>query len=178
MADAITASGAISADGKTMTLETGALANLANGAVVVNVGKTTVLVTATANKNPRPGTDFFPLTVDFEERSYAAGKIPGSFFRREGRASESAILACRLTDRPLRPLFPDGFRNDVHRGRRTHGRTGVLEAVTRVAARARAAPPRPFARAHSRAAAPRPPSSALPPTALAALLAHLVFQRL
>ena len=114
MADAITASGAISADDKTMTLETGVLANLANGAVVVTLGKTTVLVTATANKNPRPGTDFFPLTVDFEERSYAAGKIPGSFFRREGRASESAILACRLTDRPLRPLFPDGFRNDVH----------------------------------------------------------------
>jgi len=114
MADAITVSGAISADDKTMKLETGVLASLANGAVVVSVGKTTVLVTATANKSAKPGTDFFPLTVDFEERSYAAGKIPGSFFRREGRASESAILACRLTDRPLRPLFPDGFRNDVH----------------------------------------------------------------
>ena len=114
MADAITVSGAIGAGDKTMTLETGVLASLANGSVVVSVGKTTVLVTATANKNAKPGTDFFPLTVDFEERSYAAGKIPGSFFRREGRASESAILACRLTDRPLRPLFPEGFRNDVH----------------------------------------------------------------
>ena len=114
MADAITVSGAIGAEDKIMKLETGVLASLANGAVVVSVGKTTVLVTATANKSAKPGTDFFPLTVDFEERSYAAGKIPGSFFRREGRASESAILACRLTDRPLRPLFPDGFRNDVH----------------------------------------------------------------
>ena len=114
MADAITVSGAIGAEDKIMNLETGVLASLANGAVVVSVGKTTVLVTATANKSAKPGTDFFPLTVDFEERSYAAGKIPGSFFRREGRASESAILACRLTDRPLRPLFPDGFRNDVH----------------------------------------------------------------
>ena len=114
MADAIVVSGAIGADDKIMKLETGVLASLANGAVVVSVGKTTVLVTATANKSAKPGTDFFPLTVDFEERSYAAGKIPGSFFRREGRASESAILACRLTDRPLRPLFPDGFRNDVH----------------------------------------------------------------
>ena len=114
MADVITVSGAIGAEDKIMKLETGVLASLANGAVVVSVGKTTVLVTATANKSAKPGTDFFPLTVDFEERSYAAGKIPGSFFRREGRASESAILACRLTDRPLRPLFPDGFRNDVH----------------------------------------------------------------
>ena len=114
MADAITVSGAISADDKTMKLETGVLASLANGAVVVSVGKTTVLVTATANKIAKPGTDFFPLTVDFEERSYAAGKIPGSFFRREGRASESAILACRLTDRPLRPLFPDGFLSLIH----------------------------------------------------------------
>ena len=114
MAEAITVNGALGAEDKIMTLETGVLASLANAAVVVKIGKTTVLVTATANKNVRPGTDFFPLTVDFEERSYAAGKIPGSFFRREGRASETAILACRLTDRPLRPLFPEGFRNDVH----------------------------------------------------------------
>ena len=79
MADAITVSGAIGAEDKIMKLETGVLASLANGAVVVSVGKTTVLVTATANKSAKPGTDFFPLTVDFEERSYAAGKIPGSF---------------------------------------------------------------------------------------------------
>ena len=73
-----------------------------------------VLVTATAAKSVREGTDFFPLTVDIEERMYAAGKIPGSFFRREGKASDQAILTCRLIDRPLRPCFPDGFRNEVH----------------------------------------------------------------
>lgn len=114
MAEAISVSSAIGAEEKVLSLETGVLAGQANGAVVVTIGRTKVLVTATSNKNIRPGTDFFPLTVDFEERNYAAGKIPGSFFRREGRASETAILACRLTDRPLRPLFPDGFRNDVH----------------------------------------------------------------
>ncbi len=114
MAEAIEVTGPVGADDKIMTLETGKLAGLANGSVVVTMGRTKVLVTATANKSVRPGTDFFPLTVDFEERSYAAGKIPGSFFRREGRAGENAILACRLTDRPLRPLFPEGFRNDVH----------------------------------------------------------------
>ena len=114
MAEAISVSSAIGAEEKVLSLETGVLAGQANGAVVVTIGRTKVLVTATSNKNIRPGTDFFPLTVDFEERNYAAGKIPGSFFRREGRASETAILACRLTDRPLRPLFPEGFRNDVH----------------------------------------------------------------
>lgn len=114
MAEAILVSGAVGAEDKVLTFETGVLASLANGSVVVSIGNTKVLVTATSNKNVRPGTDFFPLTVDFEERSYAAGKIPGSFFRREGRSSENAILACRLTDRPLRPLFPEGFRNDVH----------------------------------------------------------------
>ena len=114
MAEAISVSSAIGAEEKVLSLETGVLAGQANGAVVVTIGRTKVLVTATSNKNVRPGTDFFPLTVDYEERNYAAGKIPGSFFRREGRASETAILACRLTDRPLRPLFPEGFRNDVH----------------------------------------------------------------
>ena len=114
MAEAISVSSAIGAEEKVLSLETGLLAGQANGSVVVTIGRTKVLVTATSNKNVRPGTDFFPLTVDFEERNYAAGKIPGSFFRREGRASETAILACRLTDRPLRPLFPEGFRNDVH----------------------------------------------------------------
>jgi len=114
MAEAISVSGAMGAEDKVMSLETGKLANLASGSVVVTMGKTTVLVTASTSKSVRPGTNFFPLTVDYEERGYAAGKIPGSFFRREGRASEHAILACRLTDRPLRPLFPEGFRNDVH----------------------------------------------------------------
>src|SRR5579862_6255190 len=113
MADAITVSSPISGSDRTMTLETGQLAWQADGAVVIKVGGTTVLVTATASRKVREGTDFFPLTVDFEERMYAAGKIPGSFFRREGRPGTEAILAGRLTDRPIRPLFPKGFRNDV-----------------------------------------------------------------
>ncbi len=94
--------------------ETGKLAGQAGGAVVARVGDSLVLATATASRQPREGVDFFPLTVDYEERLYAAGRIPGSFFRREGRPSEEAILLCRLTDRPLRPLFPKGFRNEVH----------------------------------------------------------------
>ena len=99
---------------KTMSFETGRLAGLADGAVLAKIGRSTVLVTATGSRSPRPGADFFPLTVDIEEKMYAAGKIPGSFFRREGRAPESAILTCRLIDRPLRPMFPAGFRNEVH----------------------------------------------------------------
>ena len=99
--------------GRTLTIETGKLAALAHGSVTVTYGDTVLLVTACVSPQPRLGTDFFPLTVDFEERLYAAGKIPGSFFRREGRPSQDAILTCRLVDRPIRPLFPKGFRNDV-----------------------------------------------------------------
>ena len=98
---------------KTITIETGRVANLAGGAVTVRCGDTMVLCTATMARSPRPGMDFFPLTIDFEEKMYAIGKIPGSFFRREGRPSTDAILSARLTDRPLRPLFPKGMRNDV-----------------------------------------------------------------
>ncbi|MDQ3879241.1 MAG: polyribonucleotide nucleotidyltransferase, partial [Actinomycetota bacterium] len=94
-------------------LESGRLAGQASGAVLASVGETTVLATATAS-NPRGDADFFPLTVDVEERMYAAGKIPGGFFRREGRATEKAILTARLIDRPIRPAFPDGFRHEVH----------------------------------------------------------------
>lgn len=97
----------------TLTIETGKLAGQANGAVTVRHGDTVMLATATAAPQPREGADFFPLTVDYEERLYAAGKIPGGFFKREGKPGEQAILLCRLTDRPLRPLFPKGFRNDV-----------------------------------------------------------------
>jgi polyribonucleotide nucleotidyltransferase len=97
-----------------ITFETGKLAIQAGGAVLIRTGDTVLLATATASEQPREGIDFFPLSVDYEERLYAAGRIPGSFFRREGRPSEEAILLCRLTDRPLRPLFPKGFRNDVH----------------------------------------------------------------
>jgi polyribonucleotide nucleotidyltransferase len=114
MADPTTVSAPVGADDKVMSFETGKLASLAGGAVLAKLGNTTVLVTATAAKNARPGADFFPLTVDIEERQYAAGKVPGSFFRREATASDKAILTCRLIDRPLRPSFPDCFRNDVH----------------------------------------------------------------
>ncbi|MGI9080483.1 MAG: polyribonucleotide nucleotidyltransferase [Acidimicrobiales bacterium] len=99
---------------KTLSFSAGKLAQLADGAVVAQIGDTVVLVTATASRSVREGADFFPLTVDIEERMYAAGKIPGSFFRREGRATDQAILTCRLIDRPLRPSFPAGFRNEVH----------------------------------------------------------------
>ncbi|NCZ67015.1 MAG: polyribonucleotide nucleotidyltransferase [Acidimicrobiia bacterium] len=113
MAEAISVSGPISGSDKTLRFETGKLAPQSQGAVVASIGKTTVLVTANAAKGVRDGIDFFPLTVDVEERAYAAGKIPGSFFRREGRPSQQAILTCRLIDRPLRPAFPDGYRNET-----------------------------------------------------------------
>src|SRR5262249_33162488 len=105
--------GPISGTDKTLSFETGKLAQQSQGAVIGRIGDTTVLVTANAAKGVREGVDFFPLTVDIEERAYAAGKIPGSFFRREGRPSDQAILTCRLIDRPLRPSFPDGFRNET-----------------------------------------------------------------
>ena len=113
MTGPISASAPIGDSGKSLTFSTGLLAQQADGAVVVSVGETTVLVTAQAARGVREGIDFFPLTVDVEERMYAAGKIPGSFFRREGRPTEQAILACRLTDRPLRPSFPKGYRNET-----------------------------------------------------------------
>ena len=114
MADAISVSGPISGTDKTISFETGKLAGLSNGAVTARIGSTQVLVTATASSKPRDGADFFPLTVDIEERMYAAGRIPGSFFRREGRASDDAILTCRLIDRPLRPNFPSDYRHETH----------------------------------------------------------------
>ena len=96
----------------TVTLETGEIARQASGAVMASIGDTMVLATVVAAKEPRGG-DFFPLTVDYQEKTYAAGSIPGGFFRREGRPSEKEILTCRLIDRPIRPLFPDGFTNEV-----------------------------------------------------------------
>ncbi len=98
--------------GRTLTIESGRLARLAGGSVTIRYGDTMVLGTANRS-DPRPGLDFFPLTVDFEERMYAAGKIPGGFIKRESRPSEAAILAARLTDRPIRPLFPEGYKDDV-----------------------------------------------------------------
>ena len=100
--------------GRTLTMETGELARQASGSVFIRYGDTCVLAAATASNSPREGADFFPLTVDYEERMYAAGKIPGGFIKREGRPSEKATLSARLIDRPIRPLFPDGFRNDIH----------------------------------------------------------------
>ena len=99
--------------GQPLTVETGKLAGLAGGAVTIRVGDTMVLAAATMSSKPREGIDFFPLSVEYEEKLYPASRIPGSFFRREGRPGEGAILTCRLIDRPLRPLFPADFRNDV-----------------------------------------------------------------
>ena len=113
MADPIRVSGAIAGTDRQLSFETGLLAPQSQGAVVASIGETTVMATANAADHLRPGMDFFPLTIDVEERAYAAGKIPGAFFRREGRPTEDAILTCRLTDRPLRPAFAKGFRNET-----------------------------------------------------------------
>ncbi len=113
MGDAKSVSGPISGTDRTLSFETGRLAQQSQGAVVATIGDTVVLATANAAKDVREGIDFFPLTVDVEERMYAAGKIPGSFFRREGRPADQAILTARLIDRPLRPSFKDGYRNET-----------------------------------------------------------------
>ena len=97
----------------TVTMETGEIARQSTGAVLVNIDDTVVLATVVGAKEARPGQDFFPLTVDYVEKFYAAGRIPGGFFKREGRPSEKETLTCRLIDRPIRPLFPDGFFNEV-----------------------------------------------------------------
>ncbi len=99
--------------GRTLSIETGKLAQFANGSVLVRYGDTVILTTATASKTPREGIDYFPLSVDYEEKLYAVGKIPGGFIKREGRPSEKAILTSRVIDRPMRPLFPKDLRNDV-----------------------------------------------------------------
>ena len=99
--------------GRTLTVETGELAQLANGSCILKYGDTVLLVTATNSDEPKEGIDFFPLSVDYVEKQYSAGKIPGGFIKREGKPSDKAILTSRLIDRPIRPLFPKGFRNDV-----------------------------------------------------------------
>ena len=96
-----------------LIIESGKLAKQANGAVTVTCGGTVVLVTACMAKKPRVGIDFFPLMVEYQEKTYSAGRIPGGFFKREGRPTQKEILTCRVIDRPLRPLFPEGFYNDV-----------------------------------------------------------------
>ena len=99
--------------GRTVSIETGHMAKQANGAVVVRSGDSVVLVSACMSEQPKPGAGFFPLTVDYREYTYAAGKIPGGFIKREGRPSEKEILTSRLIDRPVRPLFPEGFLNET-----------------------------------------------------------------
>ena len=99
--------------GRTLTVEVGRVAKQANGAALMHYGDTVVLATATASDKPRDGIDFFPLSVEYEEKLYAVGKIPGGFNKREGKASENSILTSRVIDRPMRPLFPKDYRNDV-----------------------------------------------------------------
>ena len=99
--------------GRPLVVETGKLAGQANGSVLIRYGETAVLCCATASPKPREGVDFLPLSVDYEEKMYAAGKIPGGYLKREGRPSEKAVLAARVIDRPIRPLFPKDLRNDV-----------------------------------------------------------------
>src|ERR1700682_5009584 len=110
---AVPVSVTVNVGGKELTFETGRLAKQADGAVLVRSGETMVLATAQGRTEMREGADFFPLTVDVEERRYAAGKIPGGFFKREGRPTERAILTARMIDRPIRPLWPKGYRNEV-----------------------------------------------------------------
>src|SRR5215470_3608068 len=99
--------------GRRLTLETGRIARQADGAVLATYGETTVLATVVFDKQPKPGLDFFPLTVNYQEKTFAAGKIPGGFFKREGRPSEKEVLTSRLIDRPIRPLFHPDFRNET-----------------------------------------------------------------
>ncbi len=99
--------------GRPLKLETGKIARQADGAVLATYGETVVLATVVSAKAPKPGQDFFPLTVNYQEKTYAAGKIPGGYFKREGRPSENETLVSRLIDRPIRPLFPDGYKNDT-----------------------------------------------------------------
>src|SRR6476659_9037702 len=99
--------------GRPLVLETGKIARQADGAVLATYGETVVLATVVSAKEPKPGQDFFPLTVNYQEKTYAAGKIPGGYFKREGRPSENETLVSRLIDRPIRPLFPDGYKNET-----------------------------------------------------------------
>src|SRR5437764_11422777 len=101
------------AAGKSISIETGKLAKQAHGSVVIRIGDNVVLTTACSNPEPREGIDFFPLTVNYREYTYAGGRIPGGFIKREGRPSEKEILTARQIDRPIRPMFPDGFRNET-----------------------------------------------------------------
>ncbi len=108
--------------GQPLTLETGKIARQADGAVLATLGETVLLATVVSAKSAKPGQDFFPLTVNYQEKYFAAGKIPGGYFKREGRPTENETLTSRLIDRPIRPLFPDGYKNDRCCPRRLHRR--------------------------------------------------------
>ena len=112
-------------EGRPLSMEVGKMAELCNAAVLVKYGDTTVLVTCTASARPKDGIDYFPLSVDFNEKLYAVGRIPGSFMRREGKPSLPAVLASRLIDRPMRPLFPTDLRNDRRIGSSQHLRRSL-----------------------------------------------------
>ena len=99
--------------GQPLTLETGKIARQADGAVLATLGETVVLATVVSAKTAKPGQDFFPLTVNYQEKTFAAGKIPGGYFKREGRPTEAETLTSRLIDRPIRPLFPAGYKNET-----------------------------------------------------------------
>ena len=142
--------------GRTLTLETGRMAKQAGGAVLVTYGETVVLATATTSEEPREGIDFFPLQVEFEEKMYAAGKIPGGFIKREGRPTENAILTARLTDRPLRPALPEGLSQ--RRPGRPHRAVGRPGRTIRPSARSSAPRPR-CPSLTSRSTAPSAPSA-------------------
>ncbi|MEP7151564.1 MAG: polyribonucleotide nucleotidyltransferase, partial [Nitrospira sp.] len=117
--------------GRRLTLETGRIAKQADGAIWATYGDTVVLATAVASQNAKPGVDFLPLTVDYQEKTYAAGKIPGGYFKREGRPSEREVLTSRLIDRPLRPLFPEGyyFETQVITSVLSADKTGVSDVI-------------------------------------------------
>ena len=124
--------------GRRLTLETGRIAKQADGAIWATYGDTIVLATAVASQNAKPGVDFLPLTVDYQEKTYAAGKIPGGYFKREGRPSEREVLTSRLIDRPLRPLFPEGyyFETQVITSVLSADKTGVSDVIAIIAASA------------------------------------------
>src|SRR5687768_15969020 len=124
--------------GRRLTLETGRIAKQADGAIWATYGDTVVLATAVASQNAKPGVDFLPLTVDYQEKTYAAGKIPGGYFKREGRPSEKEVLTSRLIDRPMRPLFPEGyyFETQVIASVLSADQTGCSDVIAMIAASA------------------------------------------
>ena len=136
-------------NGTSLSFETGKYAKQADGSVVVRMGDSVVLVTACASPNPREGIDFLPLTVDYKEYTYASGRIPGGFFKREGKPSEKEVLTSRVIDRPIRPLFPAGWRNESARtmSKRSRSPSSTPTPTTRTSGASRRSSARPSATA-------------------------------